>query len=62
MKVVIELNDHDLHKAIGQQLDAAVASFIQGRIDRIVNDVLEKRWVASKITLMMLSRVWFESI
>ena len=44
MKIVIDIGDEDLHKAIGQQLDARIAAISDEHIAKRVKDVIETKF------------------
>ncbi len=44
MKITVEINDADLHKAIGQQLDAAIARVVSEKIEAKVDEIMEVKF------------------
>lgn len=44
MKIVIELNDADLHTAVKQEVDRAIASITSEQIEKRVNEIITAKF------------------
>ncbi len=44
MKITLEINDETLHKAIGQQLDATIAAFMERELNRRIEDIVKTKF------------------